>query len=93
MLLKEYGIFPVREFGATGNGKTKDAKAIQKAIDECSGEDGSRILPAPLYAKYIDGLQACNVRVHWDDNLKRTWLKAIWFEQCKNVEGSTKVEK
>jgi len=70
-----------------------DRVRFPEPIEGCTGEDGSRILPAPLYAKYIDGLQASNVRVHWDDNLQRTWLKAIWFEQCKNVEGPTKVEK
>lgn len=34
------GIYDVRKYGATGNGKTNDAGAIQKAIDTCSKNGG-----------------------------------------------------
>ena len=33
-------IFNVREFGATGNGQTRDTKAIQKALDACGKAGG-----------------------------------------------------
>ena len=32
--------FDVRDFGAVGDGKTKNTQAIQKAIDECSRTGG-----------------------------------------------------
>ncbi len=57
-------------------------------IEGCDGEDGKRSLPAALYARHVDGLQARNVRVHWDEPLQRSWRNALWFEDCRNVEGS-----
>ena len=68
-----------------------DRVRFPEPIDGCDGEDGNRILPAPLYARYVDGVQAHNVRIHWGDNLQRTWLNSMWFEQCRNVEGPSKV--
>jgi polygalacturonase len=62
-------------------------------IDGCDGEDGERALPAALYGRHIDGLQVRNVRVRFDENLTRTWLNALWFESCENVEGVEKVVK
>lgn len=44
------GIFNVRGFGATGNGKTLDTQAIQKALDACGAADGGTVLfPAGTY--------------------------------------------
>jgi len=40
-------IYNVKNFGATGNGKTDDAVAIQKAIDACSKTGGKVLIPAP----------------------------------------------
>lgn len=37
-------IYDISEFGATGDGKTDDAKAIQTAIDTCSAAGGGRVL-------------------------------------------------
>lgn len=62
-------------------------------IDGCVGEDGKRVLPAALYARYVDGLQARNVRVHRQQPLQRTWLRDIWFEHCRNVEPLNGMEK
>ena len=56
-------------------------------IEGCAGPDGRRALPAALYARHVDGLQARNVRVHWEQPLGRTWRKAVWFERCRNVES------
>ena len=38
--------FDVRDFGAAGDGKTLDTKAIQAAIDKCTAEGGGRVVLA-----------------------------------------------
>ncbi|WP_460639523.1 glycoside hydrolase family 28 protein [Larkinella harenae] len=40
----ERSVYNVRTFGATGNGKTNDAPAIQKAIDTCAKNGGGVVL-------------------------------------------------
>jgi polygalacturonase len=43
-------VFDVREFGATGDGKTLDTAAIQKALDECGNAGGGSVrFPAGTY--------------------------------------------
>jgi len=43
-------IFNVREHGATGDGRTLDSRAIQKAIDSCAAQGGGTVyLPAGEY--------------------------------------------
>ena len=43
----------VRDFGATGDGKTKDTAAIQRALDRCRARGGCEmLLPA---GKYLTG--------------------------------------
>jgi polygalacturonase len=41
--LSRGGFFDVRRFGAVGNGKTLDTKAIQKAIDACAAAGGGKV--------------------------------------------------
>lgn len=48
---KESQVINVNDFGAAGDGKTVDTKAIQRAIDEC-GEFGTVYVPK---GKYISG--------------------------------------
>ncbi len=43
-------VFNVREFGATGDGRTLDTKAIQQALDACGTDGGGTVLfPAGTY--------------------------------------------
>lgn len=39
----------VRDFGAKGDGKTKDTAALQKAIDTCAAESGTVLMPSGTY--------------------------------------------
>ena len=48
---KKSQVINVNDFGAAGDGKTVDTKAIQRAIDEC-GEFGTVYVPK---GKYISG--------------------------------------
>ena len=47
------GQFEVRQYGATGDGLTKDTAAIQKAIDACAESGGGTVYFAP--GNYISG--------------------------------------
>ena len=41
--------YDIREFGATGNGETRDTDAIQTALDECAGSGGTVFVPPGEY--------------------------------------------
>src|SRR5688572_6780868 len=45
-------VFNVKDYGAKGDGKTDDAKAIQQAIDACSSSGGGRVL-VPAGSTYL----------------------------------------
>jgi polygalacturonase len=48
--LKPVAIYNVRDFGATGDGATKDTRAFQKALDMCAVSGGGDVLvPAGKY--------------------------------------------
>src|ERR1700712_2844195 len=46
--------FNIRDFGATGDGKTDDAAPIQQAIDSCSDAGGGRVL-VPAGSTFLTG--------------------------------------
>ncbi len=46
-------VFPVEKYGAVGNGKTLNTKALQKAIDACSQSGGGTVLLAK--GDYVTG--------------------------------------
>jgi hypothetical protein len=56
--------FNVRDYGAIGDGKTKDTQAVQKAIDACSAAGGGMVvLPAGRYLSGTIYLKS-NVEFH-----------------------------
>lgn len=50
VLAADHPTVNVRDFGATGNGTTKDTAAIQKALDKCAQAGGGRVVvPNGIY--------------------------------------------
>lgn len=47
----EKSIYDVYDFGAKGDGKTNDQKAIQKAIDTCGKTGGTVLLKNGIFLK------------------------------------------
>lgn len=57
-------VLDIREFGATGNGVTKDTEGIQQTIDACHDEGGGRVVvPAGVYLTGTLYLKS-NVELH-----------------------------
>ncbi|WP_018626908.1 glycosyl hydrolase family 28-related protein [Niabella aurantiaca] len=47
------GIYNIKDFGAAGNGKTPDTKALQSAIDPCNKNGGGVVfVPPGMYPHY-----------------------------------------
>lgn len=60
------GIFDIRKFGASGEGRRSDARPLQNAIDACAREGGGTVLlPAGRYLTGAFRLRS-NVNLHLD---------------------------
>ncbi|MBO9618272.1 MAG: right-handed parallel beta-helix repeat-containing protein [Niabella sp.] len=64
-------VFSVKDFGAVGDGKTDDAKAIQKAMDACAAAGGGQVLFGGT-AVYLAGPfnVRSNIELHLDPGAK-----------------------
>lgn len=62
-------MYNVVDYGARGNGKSDDAKAIQKAIDECSRDGGGTVV-IPAGKTFMCGPihLASNINLHLENN-------------------------
>ena len=62
-------VFNVCQYGAVGNGKADDARAIQKAIDLCSAEGGGQVLLPANHTFLAGPIQLkSNVNLHIEAN-------------------------
>ena len=58
-------IYDVATYGAVGDGKTNDAKAIQTAIDDCAANGGGKVVLESGKTYYSDSIQLKkNVELH-----------------------------
>lgn len=72
------GTFDIRHFGATGDGRTMDTAAIQKAIDAASSANGGQVNFPP--GTYLSGSIRLKSRVH------------LYLEKGATLLGSEKRE-
>ena len=60
--MKEYNVL---SYGAAGDGKTNDAEAIQRAIDDCASQGGGRVTLESGHIFYSDSIRlGANVDLH-----------------------------
>lgn len=70
--------YDIRRYGATGDGKTIDTKAIQSAIDEAERAGGGTVLvPAGSYASYSIHLKS-NVALYLDQGATLVAASVPW---------------
>ncbi len=64
-------VYNVTTYGAKGDGKTDDAVAIQKAIDECNNSGGGTVLFPALYTFMCSPIVLkSNIDLHLENNSK-----------------------
>jgi len=73
------GVFNIRDYGATGDGKTLDTPAIDKAMDACAATGGGQVLLPP--GKYLSGT------VHLKSHV------TLFLEAGAVLVGTTKLDK
>jgi hypothetical protein len=61
--MTEPGAVDVRNFGAKGDGKIKDTKAVQAAIDACVQKGGGGTLPEAARAHQRCSMDGCPCRI------------------------------
>ena len=66
---KDSTVFNVLDYGAKGDGKTDDAVAIQKAIDECNSKGGGQVL-FPTGYTFLSG----PVELKSNLDVQSTWI-------------------
>ena len=82
--LRKY-IFDVREFGARGDGKTMDTKAIQAAVDACGRVGGGRVVvPA---GKYLSGPIMLKSNMEFEVMAGGTLVGSANFEDYSTMQG------
>lgn len=81
-------IYDVASYGAVGDGKTNDAKAIQSAIDDCTANGGGRVVLESGKTYYSDSVQIKkNVELHLQKGavLKATSDINCYIRPCKMI--------
>ena len=71
-------VFNIRDYGATGNGKTLDSKAINKAIEACAKAGGGQVLLPP--GRYLSGTVHLKSRV------------TLYLDAGARLVGTTKLD-
>ncbi|MGE5644317.1 MAG: right-handed parallel beta-helix repeat-containing protein [Acidobacteriota bacterium] len=92
------GLLDVRQFGAKGDGKTDDTRAIQKTIDAAAGQGGAVFVPPAVYAcselrlrprVALVGVPAWNYRGGGGSTLKLIDDKAASLVNITGADGAT----
>lgn len=81
-------IYDVASYGAVGDGKTNDAKAIQSAIDDCTADGGGRVVLESGKTYYSNSIQLKrNVELHLQKGavLKATSDINGYIRPCKMI--------
>ncbi len=79
-------VFDVRKFGATGDGKTLDTAAIQKALDECGDAGGGVVefTPGTYLSKPITLRTRTTVQIDEGAKLQATGEQAAFLKSGTN---------
>ena len=62
-------IYDVATYGAVGDGKANDAKAIQAAIDDCTANGGGKVILEDLSLYYLERDKYIEIQKEEGENL------------------------